>query len=36
MGKRLGELAKNSSKCMVQVNGATLIGRLLVPEKAVD
>lgn len=29
MGKRLGELTKNNTKCMVQVNGVTLIERLL-------
>ena len=29
MGKRLGELTRNNTKCMVQVNGVTLIERLL-------
>ena len=29
MGKRLGELTKNNTKCMVQVNGGSLIERLL-------
>lgn len=29
MGRRLGELTKNNTKCMVQVNGTTLIDRLL-------
>ena len=29
MGKRLGELTKNNTKCMVQVNGVSLIERLL-------
>ena len=29
MGKRLGELTKNNTKCMVKVNGITLIDRLL-------
>src|SRR5690606_21536364 len=29
MGKRLGELTKDNTKCMVKVNGMTLINRLL-------
>lgn len=29
MGKRLKELTKNNTKCMVKVNGVTLIDRLL-------
>lgn len=29
MGKRLGELTRNNTKCMVKVNGVTLIERLL-------
>ena len=29
MGKRLGELTQNNTKCMVQVNGITLIDRTL-------
>lgn len=29
MGRRLGELTKNNTKCMVRVNGVTLIDRLL-------
>ncbi len=29
MGKRLGEFTKNNTKCMVKVNGVTLIERLL-------
>lgn len=29
MGKRLGELTKENTKCMVEVNGKTLINRLL-------
>lgn len=29
MGKRLGELTKNNTKCMVKVNGITIIERLL-------
>ena len=29
MGKRLGELTKNNTKCMIQVNGVTLIERVL-------
>lgn len=29
MGKRLGELTKNNTKCMIQVNGTTLIERML-------
>ncbi len=36
MGKRPGELTKNNTKCMVQVNGATLTERLRMREKAVD
>ena len=29
MGRRLKELTKNNTKCMVEVNGKTLIDRLL-------
>lgn len=29
MGKRLGELTKNNTKCMITVNGVTLIDRML-------
>ena len=29
MGKRLGELTSNNTKCMVEVNGIRLIDRLL-------
>ena len=29
MGKRLGELTKNNTKCMVEVNGVRLIDRTL-------
>ncbi|MCM1342434.1 MAG: phosphocholine cytidylyltransferase family protein [Muribaculaceae bacterium] len=29
MGKRLKELTQNSTKCMIRVNGVTLIGRML-------
>ena len=29
MGRRLGEFTKDNTKCMVQVNGTTLIDRLL-------
>ena len=29
MGRRLGELTKNNPKCMVKVNGVTLIERML-------
>lgn len=29
MGKRLGELTKGNTKCMVKVNGVTLIDRVL-------
>lgn len=29
MGKRLGDLTKNNTKCMVKVNGVTLIERML-------
>lgn len=29
MGKRLKELTKNNTKCMVKVNGVTLIERML-------
>ena len=29
MGKRLGELTQNNTKCMVKVNGVTLIDRLM-------
>ncbi len=30
MGKRLGELTSNNTKCMIQVNGETLIDRMIV------
>lgn len=29
MGRRLGELTKNNTKCMVEVNGVKLIDRVL-------
>lgn len=29
MGKRLGELTKNNTKCMIKINGISLINRLL-------
>lgn len=29
MGRRLGELTRQNTKCMVRVNGTTLIDRLL-------
>lgn len=29
MGKRLGEFTKDNTKCMVKVNGVTLIDRVL-------
>ena len=29
MGKRLGDLTKNNTKCMVEVNGTSLIDRVL-------
>ena len=29
MGKRLGDLTKDNTKCMVKVNGITLIERML-------
>ena len=29
MGRRLGELTKENTKCMVEVNGVRLIDRLL-------
>ena len=29
MGKRLGELTRNNTKCMVKVNGTSLIDRIL-------
>ena len=35
MGKRLGEYTKNCTKCMVPVNGVTLIDRLLPKPKNV-
>ena len=31
MGKRLGALTKDNTKCMIKVNGVTLIDRLLIP-----
>ena len=30
MGKRLGALTKDNTKCMIKVNGVTLIDRLLI------
>lgn len=36
MGKRLGELTKNNTKCMIQVNGKTLIERALTQFSALD
>lgn len=29
MGKRLGDLTKENTKCMVEVNGVSLINRVL-------
>jgi choline kinase len=29
MGRRLGDLTKDNTKCMVEVNGVTLIERML-------
>lgn len=29
MGKRLGELTRDNTKCMIQVNGISLIDRML-------
>mgnify|MGYP000820062517 CR=1 FL=1 len=29
MGKRLGALTRNNTKCMIQVNGVTLIERMM-------
>ncbi|MBQ7539493.1 MAG: NTP transferase domain-containing protein, partial [Bacteroidaceae bacterium] len=29
MGRRLGELTKNNTKCMIEVNGVKLIDRML-------
>ena len=29
MGKRLGELTKTNTKCMIKVNGQTLIDRMM-------
>ena len=36
MGRRLGELTKGNTKCMVEVNGVTLIDRLLGQLSALD
>lgn len=36
MGKRLGELTRNNTKCMIQVNGKTLIERALTQFSALD
>lgn len=36
MGKRLGELTKNNTKCMVSVNGVRLINRMLTQLAARD
>ena len=36
MGRRLGELTKNNTKCMVQVNGTALIDRLLLQLSRLD
>lgn len=36
MGRRLGELTKNNTKCMVEVNGIPLIDRLLSQLSALD
>lgn len=36
MGKRLGELTKNNTKCMVEVNGVMLIDRVLIQLSKLD
>lgn len=36
MGKRLGELTQNNTKCMVQVNGQTLIDRMIIQLSKLD
>lgn len=36
MGKRLGALTKNNTKCMIEVNGVTLIDRMLTQLSALD
>lgn len=36
MGKRLGELTQNNTKCMIRVNGMTLIERVLTQFSKVD
>lgn len=36
MGRRLGDLTKDSTKCMVRVNGVTLIDRMLTQLSAID
>ncbi|MBR5148245.1 MAG: aminotransferase class I/II-fold pyridoxal phosphate-dependent enzyme [Bacteroidaceae bacterium] len=36
MGKRLGELTKNNTKCMVSVNGVRLIDRMLIQLSALS
>lgn len=36
MGKRLGELTKNNTKCMIRVNGVTLIERVLTQFSKLD
>ncbi len=36
MGRRLGELTKNNTKCMVEVNGTKLIDRLLLQLSRLD
>ena len=36
MGKRLGELTRNNTKCMVKVNGTSLIDRILTQLSLLD
>ena len=36
MGKRLGKFTRNNTKCMIQVNGTTLIERALTQFSALD
>lgn len=36
MGKRLGELTKDNTKCMVKVNGVPLIDRVLRQLSSID
>lgn len=36
MGRRLGDLTKNNTKCMIEVNGVKLIDRLLTQLSALD